>query len=121
MPGIVEQRWNQLQELEAVLEHLNIQLRRVKTKHYKKKNGLIGIECYLENDPYIVDATQRVKLACLLIFDELVKPLIASNKVSIFSNDTGFIQLDDAIVSNIIKHMESFLVHVEDSLRELKQ
>ena len=40
MPGIVEHRWNQLQELEAVLEHLNIQLRRVKTKHYKK---------YLEN------------------------------------------------------------------------
>ena len=40
MPGIVEHRWNQLQDLEAVLEHLNIQLRRVKTKHYKK---------YLEN------------------------------------------------------------------------
>ena len=28
MPGIVEQRFNQLQELEAILEYLNIELRR---------------------------------------------------------------------------------------------
>ena len=36
MPGIVEQRFNQLQELEAILEYLNIELRRVRAKHYKK-------------------------------------------------------------------------------------
>ena len=30
LPGIVEQRFNQLQELEAVLEYLNIELRRRK-------------------------------------------------------------------------------------------
>ena len=36
MPGIVEQRFNQLQEIEAVLEFLNIQLRKIRRKHFQK-------------------------------------------------------------------------------------
>ncbi len=40
LPGIVEQRFGQLQEIEAVLNHLNRELRKLRTKHYK---------IYLEN------------------------------------------------------------------------
>lgn len=40
LPGIVEQRFGQLQEIEAILTHLNRELRRLRTKHYK---------IYLEN------------------------------------------------------------------------
>ena len=40
MPGIVEQRFNQLQELEAILNYLNIELRRLRSSYFKK---------YLEN------------------------------------------------------------------------
>ena len=40
MPGIVEHRFNQLQEIEAILEYLNIELRRIRSKSFKK---------YLEN------------------------------------------------------------------------
>jgi len=40
MPGIVEQRFNQLQELEAILEYLNIELRKLRSSYFKK---------YLEN------------------------------------------------------------------------
>lgn len=36
LPGETEYRFNQLQEIEAVLEHLNIQLRKIRQKHYKK-------------------------------------------------------------------------------------
>ena len=36
MPGIVEYRFNQLQEIEAILEYLNIELRKKRTEHYKK-------------------------------------------------------------------------------------
>lgn len=36
LPGITEYRFNQLQEIEAVLNYLNIQLRKVRQKHYKK-------------------------------------------------------------------------------------
>ena len=36
MPGIVEQRFNQLQEIEAILQYLNIELRRLRSKHFKK-------------------------------------------------------------------------------------
>jgi len=36
LPGVTEQRFNQLQEIEAVLEYLNIQLRKIRQKHYKK-------------------------------------------------------------------------------------
>jgi conjugal transfer/entry exclusion protein len=36
LPGVTEQRFNQLQEIEAVLNFLNIQLRKIKQTHYKK-------------------------------------------------------------------------------------
>ena len=36
LPGITEHRFNQLQEIEAVLNYLNIQLRKIRQKHYKK-------------------------------------------------------------------------------------
>ena len=36
LPGITEYRFNQLQEIEAILNYLNLQLRRIKQKHYKK-------------------------------------------------------------------------------------
>lgn len=35
LPGITEQRFNQLQEIDAVLNHLNMQLRKVQKKHFK--------------------------------------------------------------------------------------
>ena len=36
MPGIVEHRYNQLQEIEAILEYLNIELRRIRTEAFRK-------------------------------------------------------------------------------------
>lgn len=36
LPGIVEQRFAQLQELEAILEHLNIQMNKVRTVAFRK-------------------------------------------------------------------------------------
>lgn len=42
MPGIVEHRYNQLQEIEAILEYLNIEQRRLRSQYFKK---------YLENYP----------------------------------------------------------------------
>jgi hypothetical protein len=36
LPGITEQRFNQLQEIEAILNHLNIQLRKIRRRHFQK-------------------------------------------------------------------------------------
>ena len=36
LPGITEHRFNQLQEIEAVLNHMNIQLRKIRRKHFQK-------------------------------------------------------------------------------------
>ena len=36
LPGITEHRFNQLQEIEAVLNYLNIQLRKIRRTHFKK-------------------------------------------------------------------------------------
>ena len=36
MPAIVETRFNQLQEIEAILEYLNIELRRLRYSHFRK-------------------------------------------------------------------------------------
>jgi len=40
MPGIIEHRFNQLQEIEAILNYMNIELRRLRSSYFKK---------YLEN------------------------------------------------------------------------
>ena len=40
LPGLTEHRFNQLQEIEAVLNYLNLQLRKIRKKHFQK---------YLEN------------------------------------------------------------------------
>lgn len=40
LPGIVEHRFNQLQEIEAILNYLNIELRKLRSSYFKK---------YLEN------------------------------------------------------------------------
>ena len=40
LPGIVEHRFQQLQEIEAILNYLNIELRRLRSTYFKK---------YLEN------------------------------------------------------------------------
>lgn len=40
LPGITETRFNQLQEIEAVLRHMELQLRKIRRKHFQK---------YLEN------------------------------------------------------------------------
>ena len=36
LPGVTEHRYNQLQEIEAVLNYLNIQLRKIRRKHFQK-------------------------------------------------------------------------------------
>ena len=36
LPGITEHRFNQLQEIEAILNFLNIQLRKIRRKHFQK-------------------------------------------------------------------------------------
>ena len=36
MPAIVETRFGQLQEIEAILEYLNIELRRLRSSHFRK-------------------------------------------------------------------------------------
>lgn len=35
LPGIVEERFSQLQQIEAILEYLNIELRRTRSKQFK--------------------------------------------------------------------------------------
>lgn len=36
LPGVTEHRFNQLQEIEAVLNYLNIKLRKIRRKHFQK-------------------------------------------------------------------------------------
>ena len=62
MPGIVEQRFSQLQEIEAILEYLNIELRRLKSQHFRKylehyQRALSSRDCekYVEGESDVVD------------------------------------------------------------------
>lgn len=62
MPGIVEHRFNQLQEIEAILEYLNIELRRLRSFYFKKylesyQRALSSrdVEKYVDGESDIVD------------------------------------------------------------------
>ena len=62
LPGIVEQRFNQLQEIEGILEYLNIELRRLRSKTFKKylenyQRALSSrdVEKYVEGEADVVD------------------------------------------------------------------
>lgn len=62
MPGITEYRFNQLQEIEAILEHLNIELRKLRslkfrqfTEHYNRALTSRDAEKYVDGEPEVSD------------------------------------------------------------------
>jgi superfamily I DNA/RNA helicase len=62
IPGVTEHRFNQLQEIEAVLQYLNLQLRKIRRKHFKKYleayNRALSdrtAEKYVEGEDEVID------------------------------------------------------------------
>ena len=73
LPGIVEQRFNQLQEIEAILEYLNIELRRLKSQHFRKylenyQRALSSRDCekFVEGEADVVDFEKIINEFALL-------------------------------------------------------
>jgi len=73
MPGIVEHRYSQLQEIEAILEYLNIELRRLKSQHFRKylenyQRSLSSRDCekYVEGESDVVDFEKIINEFALL-------------------------------------------------------
>jgi hypothetical protein len=73
LPGITEQRFNQLQVIEAVLNHLNIQLRQIRSKAFKKylenyQRALTSRDCerYVDSEADVVDMETIVNEVALL-------------------------------------------------------
>jgi len=73
MPGIVENRFNQLQEIEAILEYLNIELRRLRSQHFRKylenyQRTLSSRDCekFVEGEADVVDFEKIINEFALL-------------------------------------------------------
>jgi hypothetical protein len=73
MPGIVEQRFNQLQELEAILEYLNIELRKLRSSFFRKylenyQRALSSRDCekYVDGEVAVCDYEQLINEFALL-------------------------------------------------------
>jgi hypothetical protein len=73
LPGIVEQRFNQLQEIEAILEYLNIELRRLRSSYFKKylenyQRALSSrdVEKYVDGEADVVDYEKIINEFALL-------------------------------------------------------
>ena len=73
MPGIVEYRFNQLQELEAILNYLNIELRKLRSKFFKKylenyQRALTSrdVEKYVDGESDVVDFEKIINEFALL-------------------------------------------------------
>ena len=73
MPGVVEQRFGQLQEIEAILEYLNIELRRLRSQHFRKylenyQRALTSRDCekYVDGESDVVDFEKIINEFALL-------------------------------------------------------
>lgn len=67
LPGVVEQRFNQLQEIEAILEYLNIELRRLRSKtfrkyleNYQRALSSRDVEKYVDGEADVVDMEKLI-------------------------------------------------------------
>lgn len=75
LPGITEHRFNQLQEIEAVLNYLNIQLRKIRKTHFQK---------YLENYNRVLSSRDAEKYVDGT--DEVVDYETIINEVALLRN-----------------------------------
>lgn len=73
LPGITEHRFNQLQEIEAVLNYLNIQLRKIRRKHFQKyleayNRALTSrdAEKYVDGEDEVIDYETIINSVALL-------------------------------------------------------
>ena len=73
LPGITEHRFNQLQEIEAVLNFLNIQLRKIRRKHFQKyleayARALTSrdAEMYVDGEDEVIDFETIINEVALL-------------------------------------------------------
>jgi len=73
LPGLTEQRFNQLQEIEAVLNYLNIQLRKIRRKYFQKyletyKRALTSrdAEKYVDGEDEVIDFETIINEVALL-------------------------------------------------------
>lgn len=73
MPGIVEHRFNQLQELEAILEFLNIELRKLRSDKFRKylenyQRALSSRDCekYVDGEIDVVNYEQLINQFALI-------------------------------------------------------
>ena len=73
IPGVTEHRFNQLQEIEAVLNYLNIKLRQIRRKHFQKYleayNRVLtsrDAEKYVDGEDEVVDFETLINEVALL-------------------------------------------------------
>ena len=73
LPGLVAQRFNQLQEIEGILEYLNIELRRLRSKTFKKylenyQRALTSrdVDKYVDGEADVVDMEKIINEFALL-------------------------------------------------------
>lgn len=73
LPGLTEHRFNQLQEIEAVLNYLNIQLRKIRRRHFQKyleayNRALTSrdAEKYVDGEEEVIDYETIINSVALL-------------------------------------------------------
>lgn len=73
LPGVTEQRFNQLQEIEAVLNYLNIKLRKIHRTHFQKYLEAYGralssrdAEKYTEGEDEVIDFETMINCVALI-------------------------------------------------------
>ena len=67
LPGITEHRFNQLQEIEAVLNYLNIQLRKIRRRHFQKYlEGYARALTSRDAEKYVEGEDEVIDFECII-------------------------------------------------------
>lgn len=73
LPGLFEFRYSQLQEVEAILEYLNIEMRKLRSNHYRKylenynkQLSSRDVEKYIDGEDDVVSWTKIVNAFALI-------------------------------------------------------
>lgn len=73
LPGLFEYRYSQLQEVESILEYLNIELRKLRSKHFRKYKETYNTELndrvidrYIDGEDEVVDWSKILNSIALI-------------------------------------------------------
>ena len=113
LPGVTEHRFNQLQEIEAILNYLNIQLRKIRRRHFQKYLEAYARSLTSRDAEKYVDGEEEV-----VDFETIINEQIGDKKVILPLSGGLDSRTQAAALHYLKKNVQSYSYQFEDGLNE---